>query len=211
MESTRINIIIADDHQLFIDGLMLLLKGEESIAINAIAMDGKELLDLLQFQTPGMILLDINIPKVNGLECCRQIKQQYPKIKIIMLSTYNESHLIEKAKKYGANGYLLKNSDKAELIQSIKLVASGHTSFPYRLPANSNEFSSQDDFLKRFNLTKRELEIIRLIKLNLSNQEIADKLCLSNFTIGTHRKNIMQKLKLHNPSALMKFIVENNL
>lgn len=211
MESTRLSIIIADDHQLFIDGLALLLKEEESMAISGVALDGKDLLGLLQFQTPDMILLDINMPKINGLECCRQIKLQYPQIKIIMLSTYNESHLIEKAKKYGANGYLIKNSDKAELIHSIKLVAAGHTSFPYRLPTASNEFSGQDGFLKRFNLTKRELEIMGLVKLNLSNQEIADKLYLSNYTVGTHRRNIMQKLGLHTPAALMKFILENNL
>ncbi|RYE26694.1 MAG: response regulator transcription factor [Sphingobacteriaceae bacterium] len=211
MESKSITILLADDHQLFIDGLRFLLEKEECILIIAVAPDGQELLELLKKQTPDMVLLDINMPKVNGLECCRQIKQLYPKISVIMLSTYNESHLIEKAKTHGANGYLLKNSDKAELIQSIRLVANGRTSFPYRLPNSASEFSGQDDFLKRFNLTRRELEIIGLIKAEMSNQEIADKLFLSNYTVGTHRKNIMQKLGLHTPAALMKFILENNL
>ncbi len=211
MEAHKIHLIIADDHQLFIDGLKRLLSDEADIAVDDVAADGRELLSLLQQQRPDIILLDINMPRLNGLEAIRIIKQQSIPVKIIVLSTYSDEHLVEKAKGSGANGYLLKNCSKAELLQTIRLVSSGHTSFPYREPTHENEFTANDHFLKQFNLTKRELEIVQLIKENFTNQQIADKLYLSIHTVETHRKNIMQKLELTGPAALMKFILENNL
>lgn len=211
MEKKKIHIIVADDHNLFIDGLRLLLKEEDDIVVDDVANDGKELLSLLQQQKPDLILLDVNMPKLNGLEAMRHIKQTHPAIKIIMLSTYNEDHLIEKAKQYGANGYLLKNCNKEELLQTIRLVDTGHTSFPYRAPNVQNEFDEKDDFLRQFNLTKREGEIIQLVKRGFTNQQMAGQLYLSIHTVETHRKNIMQKLGLNSPVALMKFIVEHNM
>jgi two-component system nitrate/nitrite response regulator NarL len=211
MENKKIHIIIADDHVLFIDGLKLLLKGEADISIEDVANDGMELMDLLRTQTADIILLDINMPKLNGLDALRHIKQSYPSIKIIILSTYNEDHLIQKAKEHGANGYQLKNCSKDELLQTMRLVYSGHSCFPYRQGKQTNEFDEKDNFLKQFKLTKREIEILQLIKHGYTNQEVADKLFLALFTIETHRKNIMQKLGLNKPAALIKFIVENNL
>lgn len=207
----KIKIVIADDHTLFVDGLQLLIKDEAWIEIIEIANDGKELLDILPKNMPDIVLLDINMPKMNGLNAVHYIKQNFPLLKVIMLSTYNEDHLIEKAKQLGVNGYMLKNSNKEELFQAMRLVAMGHECFPYRFPKQENEFDAKDNFLKHSNITKRELEIIELIKNNLTNQQIADKLFLSVYTVETHRKNIMQKLELHNPSALIKFIIENNL
>lgn len=207
----NINIIIADDHDLFIHGLQLLLKAEHYLEILDIARDGKELLDILDKKLPDIVLLDINMPKMNGLESARFIKQAYPTVKIIMLSTYNEDHLVEKAKQYGANAYLLKNSSREELLQAIGLVMEGHSCFPYRLPKTDNGFNAGDSFLKQFNLTKREAEMIQLLKKGLTNQQIADTLFLSVYTVETHRKNIMQKLDLKTPAALMKFIMEHNL
>lgn len=206
-----IKIIIADDHTLFISGLQLLLNDQDWIEVIDIANDGKELLDMLPKAHPDLILLDINMPVLNGLDTARYIKQTYPFIKLIMLSTYNEEHLIDKAKQTGVNGYLLKNSSKDELLQTISMVMNNQTSFPYLQPKEENIFDKQDNFLKQFNLTKRETEIILLLKNNFTNQQIADKLFLSIYTVETHRKNIMQKLGLKSPAALMKFIIENNL
>ncbi|MBC7850983.1 MAG: response regulator transcription factor [Chitinophagaceae bacterium] len=207
----KISIMIADDHLLFIDGLVLLLNNEPDLQVIEVANDGKELLECIKQTEPDLVLLDINMPKLNGLDTARYIKQSNPNIKVIMLSTYNEDHLVEKAKSYGANGYLLKNSSKAELLQTIRLVAEGKSCFPYRLPREPTGFDGNDQFLKSFNLTKRETEILGLIKQNLTNKLIAEKLFLSVYTIETHRKNIMQKLGLGTPGALMKFIIEHNL
>ena len=208
---TNINIIIADDHLLFIEGLRLLMESEPGITITDIAHDGKELLQILPANLPDIILLDINMPNMNGLKAAIYIKQSYPAIKIIMLSTYSEEHLVEKAKKNGADGYLLKNSSKEKLLQTIRLVHKGTACFPYLLAETINEFNANDNFLKQYNFTKRETEVILLIKDGLTNQQISEKLFLSIYTIETHRKNIMQKLQLNSPSALMKFIITNNL
>ena len=128
-----------------------------------------------------------------------------------MLSTYNEEHLIEKAKAGGANGYLFKNAEKTELLQVMRLVAQGQSCFPYKQPVKHNGFDEDDEFLKQFQLTKRELELLQFIKQNYTNQQMADHLHLSIYTVETHRKNIMQKLNLKNPVELTKFMLQYNL
>jgi two-component system nitrate/nitrite response regulator NarL len=208
---TPVKIIIADDHKLFIDGLQLLLKDEAWIEIIDVANDGKELLDILSRNLPDIILLDINMPLLNGLDATMHIKRSYPNMKIVILSTYNEDHLIERAKKSGVNGYLLKNCDKNELLETIRLVMTNHTSFPYRAPSNSGMLDDEDVFLKQFNLTPREREIIGLLKNGATNKQIADQLYLSIYTVETHRKNLMRKLGLSNPVSLMKFILEQGM
>ncbi len=212
MTTDKLSIIIADDHTLFINGLRLLLENEPDIAILNVAGDGKELLGLLNTEKPDMILLDINMPGINGLEALKRIKAYHPKIKVIMLSTYNEAHLIEKAKSGGANGYLFKNVEKAELLNAMHMVWQGGTSFPKKVTDESkNAFDEPDPFLKQFQLTRRELELLQLIKQNHTNQQMADKLFLSIYTVETHRKNIMQKLGLKNPVELTRFIMQYNL
>lgn len=206
-----IKIIIADDHTLFINGLRLLLNEEPRIEVIDVANDGKELLDVLTTTKPDLILLDINMPVLNGLDAAKYIKRSYPAIKLIILSTYNEDHLVDKAKEAGVNGYLLKNSSKDELLQTIYLVMNYQSAFPYREPKKETLFDREDGFLKPFNLTKREMEIVLLLKNNLTNQQVADQLFLSVYTVDTHRKNIMQKLGLKSPAALMKFIIEKKL
>jgi two-component system nitrate/nitrite response regulator NarL len=207
----KIKITIADDHSLFINGLQLLMQHEPWIEIIEMANDGKELLDTLAVKQPDIVLLDINMPRMNGLNAIRYIKQGFPRVKIIILSTYNDDHLINKAKDLGVDGYLLKNSNKDEFFQVIRLIAAGHQCFPKPLPRQARDFAGDDNFLKHSVLTKREMEILRLIRDNLTNQQIATRLSLSIYTVETHRKNIMQKLGLNGPSALMKFIVENNI
>lgn len=209
--SSTINIIIADDHTLFIDGLKQLLKDEKDMKVADIANNGNELLQIIGKQTADVILMDINMPGLNGLDTAKYVKQGFPLSKIIMLSTYNDDHLVEKAKSLGVNGYLLKTVNKNELLQTIRLVHSGQACFPYRQPAVKNEFDGKDNFLKKFNLTKREMEILQLLKHNLTNQQIAEKFFLSIYTVETHRKNLMHKLGLHSPSALTRFIIEENI
>jgi DNA-binding NarL/FixJ family response regulator len=151
------------------------------------------------------------MPVLNGLDAARYIKQTHSSIKLIILSTYNEDHLVDKAKQVGVNGYLLKNSSKEDLLQTIRLVMNNQSAFPYLEPKKENIFDKEDNFLKQFNLTKREMEIIQLLKKDQTNQQVADQLFLSIYTVETHRKNIMQKLGLKTPVALMKFIIEKNL
>lgn len=207
----KIQIAIADDHNLFIDGLTMLLKDEPAFEIICIANEGKELMELLHKYTPDIILLDINMPGMNGLDTVRMIKRHYPQLKVIMLSTYNEEHIIEKTKGDGADGYILKNANKDELVFSINKVHNGEKCFPEKMIAIRNTIDNDDRFLSRFGLTKREEELLQWLRAGNTNQQIADKLHLSIYTVETHRKNIMRKLKLKTPVELMKFLIENNI
>ncbi len=208
----KIKVIIADDHALFADGMRLLLKSDSNIEICYIVHDGKELLQILQKTQPDIILMDINMPKLNGLEAARKIRMHYPLLKIIMLSTYNDGHLIQKAAEYNVQGYLVKTTDKEELMFCIHEVIKGKKCFPAIIKKKEeNSFDKQDSFLRQYNLTKREFEILQMIKQALTNQQISEKLFLSIYTVETHRKNIMQKLDLNSPAGLMKFISENDI
>jgi two-component system nitrate/nitrite response regulator NarL len=213
METTteKLSVIVADDHTLFINGLCMLLQNEPDIEIMNIAANGKDLLHLLHSHTPHLILLDINMPGINGFEALKRIRDYYPKIKVIMLSTYNEEHLIEKAKAGGADGYLFKNVEKDELLKVMRSVAEGEKCFPHKPQPVNSTFDETDPFLKQFQLTKRETELLQFIKQNYTNQQMANHLHLSIYTVETHRKNIMQKLNLKNPVELTRFILQYNL
>jgi len=205
----KIRIMLADDHPLFIECLKMMLSKEPDFEICGIAFNGREVLDMLPETLPDLILLDINMPKMNGLETIKYIKQSYPSLKIVMLTGYSDDAIVNEAKSMGANGYLLKSSKKEELIETIKLAyASKKFSSPQNEEKSGKSLSENDQFLQQFNLTKREKELIQHIKKGLTNQDIANTLCLSVYTIETHRKNIMRKLKLKSPIALMKFIIE---
>ncbi len=210
-KTEKLSVIIADDHTLLINGLCMLLQTEPDIEIMNIAANGKEVLGLLHTHTPKLILLDINMPGMNGFDVLKRVKDYHPKIKVIMLSTYNEEHLIEKAKAAGADGYLFKNAEKSELLRVMRLVSEGTPCFPIKVPVVNSNFDEPDVFLKQFQLTKREVELLQFIKQDFTNQQMANHLHLSIYTVETHRKNIMQKLNLKNPVELTKFILQYNL
>lgn len=211
--SEKINIMIADDHPLFVEGLKMILSSDPLINISGIANDGKQLLYLLTQQPEtDLILLDVNMPNLNGLDTIKYIKQSFVKVKILMLSGYNDIKLIEHAKQAGADGYLLKNSNKDELTGVIKKIVGGENVFiAGNEPDPKDVFKKLDVFLRKFNLTKRELEIVYYLKQTYTNQQIAEKLHLSIYTVETHRKNIMHKLQLNSPAALVKFMIEFNV
>lgn len=202
-----ISVILADDHALFTDGICSLLCEEAHIRVTGSAMDGHALMDLLLTSRPDVVMLDINMPFINGLEAIRQIRQLYPYIRTVVLSSYQDIHLTNQARANGANGYLAKNCSKTELIKTIELVAAGQSCFP----AITSPAANNTSVLKQYNLTRRETEILQLINRQYTNQQIADSLYLSIYTIETHRKNIMQKLRLRSPVALTRFLLENGL
>ena len=211
MKQQPIKVFIADDHLLFVDGLSLLLKDVPDMVVADAAADGMQLLDRIKREPPDVILTDINMPNLNGLEAIRSIRRLFPSIKIIVLSSYNEGHLIKIAKDYGANGYKLKNCGKSELVDAIRTVYRGEDCFPVHPSPVKQAGIPPDAFLSRFKLTTREVEVARLIKEHHTNQQIAEKLSLSIYTVETHRKNIMQKLDLRRPSELIAFLLESGL
>lgn len=202
-----VKIILADDHRLFTTGVRSLLSTDPQLQVTGIATNGEELLDLIARKQPDLVLADLNMPVMNGLVATRLIREHYPKVKVIILSGYNDAHLIAQAAQSGAKGYVLKDCDAPDLFGAIRLVIAGQTSFPSRPSLSVKNFETDNAFLQQFNLTRREKEILQLISRQHTNQQVADQLHLSIYTIETHRKNIMKKLQLKTPAALLKFIL----
>lgn len=202
-----VKIILADDHRLFTTGVSSLLSADPQLQVTVTVSNGAELLDQLARKEPDLVLADLNMPLVNGLEATRLIRERYPRVKVIILSGYNDAHLIHQAAQSGARGYVLKNCDAADLFNAIRLVIAGKTSFPPGSLLPVQNFQTDNAFLQQFNLTRREKEILHLISRQFTNQQIADNLHLSIYTIETHRKNIMKKLQLKTPAALLRFIL----
>ncbi len=209
----RKKIVLADDHQLLREGVRTILKDIDSIEILAEVANGKDLLTLLSSIRPDLVLLDLNMPGQDGLNCLSTIKQQHSSVKVLVLTNYNQPELIEQVRKMNADGFLIKDSSSTELKQAVLDVLNGEKYFQITKTTSEQPRSEHfiDDFTRKYQLTKREIDIIRLICNELSSKEIASELFLSEFTVNTHRKNIFRKLNVKNVAGLMNFAKENNI
>lgn len=214
------SIIIVDDHQLVQDGLKAIVSEMEDLTVIATAQNGKEAVDLTSNLNPDLVLMDIDMPIMNGLEATRQIKaKQELASKVIILTMHNEASLIKKVMDIGADGYLLKNADSEELISGLRTVLDGKAYFSSEvtqslLNPNSSAKGSFDldpDTMNLSKLTEREIEVLKLIAEGFSNKEIGEKLYISHRTVDTHRTNLMKKLDSHNIAGLIKFAIKNGL
>jgi DNA-binding NarL/FixJ family response regulator len=206
-------ILLADDHQLLLQGISSVLKEVEDLSVVATAANGFEVLEAVPRYQPHLVVLDLNMPHYDGLKCLQELKKNYPSIKVLILSNYSQPELLDEVKRLGADGYLNKNSASAELKGAVLEVLSGQKYYPAAdegRPLAEDSFFF-DDFLKKYQLTRREVEIIRFISHGLSTKEIADKLFLSEFTISTHRKNILRKLDTKNIAGLVHFARQHQL
>lgn len=200
-----INVVILDDHTMVLKGIETMLAACAGITVCNTFNNGKALLDYLLTETPDVLLLDINLPKSNGIELCGFITKTYPKVAVIGLSNYNDTSFIKNMMRNGANGYLLKNTSKDELIEAIKTVNAGNTYLPKILKDKllNESFGVQTPtFIPQ--LTRREQEILKCISEELTNNEIAEKLFISTKTVESHRKNLLQKFGARNTAGLIK-------
>jgi DNA-binding NarL/FixJ family response regulator len=209
----KTRIVLADDHQFLLEGIMTVLKEMPSVEIVATAQNGLELMDAVAKQKPSLVLLDLNMPGYDGLQCLEKIKTNYPEIKVLVLTNYNQPELVEEVRKLKANGFLIKNSSAAQLKGAIENIVSGLFHFPSAnelkvIPDDSYYF---DDFLRKYQLTKREVEIMLMICREMSTKEIAAQLFLSDLTISTHRRNILRKLEVKNVAGLVNFAKQHQL
>ncbi|MEM1320749.1 MAG: response regulator transcription factor [Bacteroidota bacterium] len=219
----RVDLVIADDHHLFIAGLKTILQNVEGFEFEVlgIAHTGESLIPLLKRSKPQLLLLDLNMPERDGLDVLGTIREEYPDLKILALTMYDDAKIVKSAFKSGVDGYVLKNVSKEELVRGISEVLQGHTFLGEGVKLNAilenvtkhtdaNLFF-EDKFIKKYNLTKRELEILRLISQAMSNKEIAKELYISDQTVSVHRKNIMRKLGVSNTAGLIKIAYDNSL
>ena len=206
-------IIIADDHPFMIDGLTNVIQQLPNSELVSTAANGLELIQRLQHHIADLVILDLNMPGMDGFECIKQIRKATTSPKILVLTNYNQPEIVEEVKRLGADGFLLKNSTADELRQAIEEVLAGNKYFPK--PAVSNPIAENsffyDEFLKKFQLTKREVGVMLLICHGKSSKQIADELYLSELTVNTHRRNIMKKLDLSNVAGLIHFARQNAL
>jgi DNA-binding NarL/FixJ family response regulator len=202
-------ILIADDHTLFNEGVKQLLS--DTYEIVGQVYNGNDVLSAIHLKNPDVILLDINLPIINGFNLAKDIKNSFERLKVIFLSMYNESKFIEQSKQLNVHGYLLKHSTKEELIAGIDSVLQGKIYYDPKLNQKATNLHHDDFFVKQFALTPREVEIISMIKLGLSSVEIAEKLFLSEETVKSHRKNIHFKLGITKISELIQFANQNGI
>lgn len=207
-----IKILIADDHTIVRSGLRLLLDSEPDIEVIGEALDGREAIDKTSINQPDVILMDITMPSVDGMEATRIIKQKWPHVQVLALTMHRSDEYFFEMLKSGASGYLLKGAETDELLDAVRAVARGevflYPSMAGKLVRNYlNQVHNKADDI----LTAREQEVLSLLAEGYSSKEIAEKLFLSSSTIHTHRGNIMKKLKLSNRHELMRYARENGL
>lgn len=203
----KITIAIADDHKIVRDGLKTLLSQIPDFHIEAEASDGEQLLAIYEDKIPDVALIDISMPKINGLEALKILVSSNPNIKAIILSMHEDADYIMKAVQNGAKGYLLKNTDEKELETAIRTVASGGKYFNSEISNIMIENISRGPDLKmnsEISISVREKEILKLVAEGNSNKIIADMLNISSRTVETHRLNLLRKLEVNNTAEMVK-------
>jgi len=208
--------VLADDHKLMRSGLRVLLEQQPDLTVMGEASDGREAVALVASQRPDVLVMDIGMPSLNGIEAAAQITQSNPEAAIVMLSMHSDESYVLRALKAGAKGYLLKDSAEADLIRAVRAVAEGKSFFS---PAVSKVLL--DDYVRKLKrsgtedpydlLTPREREVLQLVAEGKSNKEVAQLLNLSVYTVETHRSNIMEKLNLHGVPELILYAVRKGI
>lgn len=209
-----IKVFVTDDQELYLEGLCLLLEKQEGITVTGSASSGTDLLRLLPSIDAHILILDVSLPDMEEEELVMKIRQTDSQLKILYLTMLRGTRYIHKLMKYSVSGYLLKNASIDELTTAIKAIASGGLYFSKEINIADGEFRNTitiDDKHISEILSRRELEILKLICREYSNAQIAEKLFLSISTVETHRKNLIFKLGVHNTVGLVKFALRNKL
>jgi DNA-binding NarL/FixJ family response regulator len=211
-----IRVFITDDHEIYLEGLSLLLSKQEGIEVIGTAASGKELLAMVPDLQADVLLLDVYLPDMGEEEVLQQIRAVRPELRIIYLTLLRGTRYVHKLSKYNIQGYILKNASLDELLSAIRTVQDGGSYFSKDIHIGDrdedfrNTVTIEDKQIDEI-LSRRELEVLRLICKEYSNAEIADKLFLSVSTVETHRKNLIAKLGVNNTVGLVKFALRNNL
>lgn len=211
-----LSVILADDHRIFRDGIKSLLSELEYISIVGEVSTGEELLELLKTTFANIVILDISMPGITGIEATRQVSHQFPQVKTMILSMHTNEEFVINSVKAGAKAYLPKDTGREELLEAIKIVGEGGEYYSK---------SVSDSFLKNYikrskieqslsdecELTQREIEILKLAASGISNKDIADKLFISIKTVDAHKNHIMQKLKLKNTAEMVLYAIKKKI
>jgi DNA-binding NarL/FixJ family response regulator len=207
-----IRIILADDHQIVLDGLKMLLQEEPHIQLVGEAINGKQVLNLLEREAVDIAVLDVEMPVMNGIEASEIIREKYPDTKILILTMYNDQAFIRKLIEIGASGYILKNKGKEELAEAIKDISEGKTYFGREVTntlISGIQTVVKNKPAEEIPLTKREIDVVKLIADGKSTPQIAEELFIAHSTVETHRRNLIDKTGVPNSKALIKWAIQH--
>ena len=201
----KIKIIVVDDHPMVIEGMRAMLQQIPYVELSATAKDAFSALEKVQEVQPDLIITDINIPEISGIELSAKLKKAYPKMKIIGMSTFNERSYISQMIQNGADGFLVKSASKEEIEKAIATVLDGQMYLSVDVNMNAQEQKKLNNLPV---LTRREKEVLRLIAEGLTNPQIAEKLYISINTVDSHRKNLLTKFETSNTAALIRNAIQ---
>ena len=212
-----INVLIADDHTMFADGIESILSTEDDIAVAGTCYDGMAIFEFLEKHKIDVLLLDINLPKMNGLDVCKKLTASHPNIRILALTMHNTETFVTEILKNGAMGYILKNTGKSELVSAIKKVHQGQSYFSEEVTqtimkslVNKRKGSSKRSPGTPI-VSRREREVLELIVREFTTPEIAEELNISLKTVESHRRSLLTKLNVRNTAGLVRVAVEHEL
>lgn len=194
----KTQLFIVDDHYMVVEGIRSLLQNETGIEWMGHASHAESCLSFLEREQPDVILMDVNLPDRSGTDLCKEVKQRFPRVQILGLSTFNQQAVIRNMIDNGASGYVLKNATKEELVQAITTVAMGRTYLSYEAVLSLRETADHTPVI-----TRREKEVLQLIAEGLTNAEIGEKLFISILTVNTHRKSLIEKFDAANTAVLI--------
>jgi DNA-binding NarL/FixJ family response regulator len=211
-------ILLVDDHQLIIDGLKGFIATNSNLKIVGEANNGNDGIQLAKLLSPDVILMDIEMPGLSGIQASQEIKKNHPEIKIIIISMHREKELIKKLIAQGIDGYLLKNSSQKEVLSAIETVLENRQYFSQDVTlslsetqVNTDLHGHSSDIVTLSQLTEREIEILKEVASGKSNKEIGEVLFISHRTVDTHRTNLMKKMGINNVAGLIRFAFKNGL
>ncbi len=213
----KIKVLIADDHAMFVDGIEQILKGEDEIQVVGKCFDGKSAIEFVQNHEVDLILLDINLPEMTGIEVCQKIKEENIDVKILAITMFNEESFVTEILNHGAKGYILKNTGRAELLKAIHTVMKGKSYFSEDVTQTimkglmKRRKSSKEKEKSIPKISRREKEVLRLIIQEHTTQEIADLMFISLKTVESHRSSLLNKLDARNTAGLVRIALENKL
>jgi two-component system response regulator NreC len=212
----KLRVLLVDDHTVVRHGLRRILTSDEHIEVIGEAGDGRTAVELAQRMQPHVVVMDVALPELNGIEATRQLTKRAPNVHVLMLTMHADDVYVRQSLKAGARGYLLKDSEDLDLIKAVKAVGAGGSFFSPAVSSvvlsgylGDRPISEPDDPLGR--LTDREREVLQLIAEGKTNKDIAAVLSLSVNTVETHRKHLMEKLDLHNTAELVRFAIRERL
>ncbi|MFH0990528.1 MAG: response regulator transcription factor [bacterium] len=211
-------ILLADDHPLVRSGIASIISGLDGFVIVGEAVDGAEAVSKTKELNPDVVIIDLSMPKLSGIEAAKIIKAKYPSTRILILTMHENEQYISQIIKSGADGYVLKSAGKEELGLALRALAHGEKYFSARVTeimaesyAKQIENNVRKTSADAVPLTKREKEILKLVVRGCTNQQIADQLYISPRTVDTHRSNIMQKLDIHDVASLVRYAIDHGL